>query len=123
MGLTGGPATASGRGPGPSKALPAVKDGASDATRQAIVNAAATKRRRCTGVRRLGVRKYTPAPLSWVIHFGASRARRGCFGPEARLRLSPHVDRPLSSIPERYRKDVAKASEIRCSRGNENANC
>src|SRR5437899_10119696 len=80
MGLRGGPATASGRGPGPSKALPAVKDGASDATRQAIVNAAATKRRRCTGVRRLGVRKYTPAPLSWVIHFGASRARRGCFG-------------------------------------------
>jgi len=32
-----------------------VKDGASNATRHAIVNAAATKRRRCTGVRRLGL--------------------------------------------------------------------
>src|SRR5256885_15956975 len=82
MGLTGGPATASGRGPGPSEVLPAVKDGASNATRHTIVNAAATKRRRCTGVRQLGARKYTPALLSWVIHFGASRARRGCFGPE-----------------------------------------
>src|SRR5205809_5377748 len=101
MGLTGGPATASGRGPGPSKALPAVKDGANDATRHAIVNTAATNRRRCTGVRRLGVRKYTPARLSWVIHFGASRARRGLFGPEACPRLSPHVDRLCSSIPQR----------------------
>src|SRR5205807_10520976 len=108
MGLTGGPATASGRGPGPSKALPAVKDGASDATSQAIVNAAATKRRRCTGVRRLGVSEYTPAPLSWVIHFGASRARRGCFGPGARLRLSPHVDQLGSSLPQLHRNDLGR---------------
>src|SRR5438309_8276125 len=59
MGLRGGPATARGRGRGASEALPAMKEDASNATRHAIVNAAATKRRRCTGVRRLGVRKYT----------------------------------------------------------------
>src|SRR5438445_10653082 len=89
MGLTGGPATALGRGPGASEALPAMKEDASNATRHAIVNAAATKRRRCTGVRRLGVRKYTPARLSWVIHFGGSRASCGGIRAEARLTPSP----------------------------------
>src|SRR5438034_9149939 len=101
MGLTGGPATASGRGPGPSEALPAVKDDANDATMHTIVNAAATNRRRCTGVRRLGAGKYTPAPLSWVIHFGASRARRGCFGLQTCLPLAPPVELLCTSSPHR----------------------
>src|SRR5439155_16404461 len=106
MGLTGGPATASGRGAVRSEALPAVKDDANDVTMHTIVNAAATNRRRCTGVRRLGAGKYTPAPLPWGIHFGASRARRACFGLETCLRLSPHVDRLGSPFPQRNRKAV-----------------
>src|SRR5437773_11226902 len=100
MGLTGGPATASGRGPGPSEALPAVKDGASNATKHAIVNAAATKRRRCTGVRRLGLGNTLP-PRYHGCFISEPHARRGCFGPEACLRLSPHVERLCSSIPQR----------------------